>query len=111
MTAMEISACVMKRCRDQGSPAGLGAMSGSDSRPPLALRPDSFDRAAMTANSIARQRMKTTQPSNIWMKPSACSGPKRCTSRPVTATRKLFITMVIGMVDRNTTARCHNGAL
>src|SRR5262249_42573113 len=64
----------------------------------------------ISAARIAAQAIKMTQPSKKWSRPSACAVPHRSTSTPTIPIRRLFITMVIGILDRNTRARCQSGA-
>ena len=55
--------------------------------------------------------MNTTHPSKSWRKPSAMDGPQNCTVTPMKPMRKLFMRMVMGMVDKNSIERFHNAAL
>ena len=57
------------------------------------------------------QAMKTNQPSKSCKKPSAIDCPQYSTVTPITPIRKLFIRTVMGIVERNITARFQNAAL
>ena len=54
--------------------------------------------------------MNTTQPSKSCRTPSAISLPQYSTVTPIRPIRKLFISTVIGMVERKITAFFQNGA-
>ena len=56
---------------------------------------------AISPSISAALTMKTIQPWNSCRKPSAMSMPQCSTMTPMMPTRKLFMSTVIGMLDRN----------
>ncbi len=66
---------------------------------------------AISASMSAALTMKIIQPWNSCRKPSAMAMPQCSTVTPMMPMRTLFISTVIGMLDRNSTTRFQNAPL
>ncbi len=85
-----------------GGPSEKAWLQGSLERPKRA----SPKATSMTAPVLS---MNTAQPSNSCNAPSAMPEPQCSTVMPMKPIRRLFIAIVMGMLDRKIVTRFHNG--